>query len=91
MNELHELLARVAALPGGFTAVVTLHGVPAETALEWLQLGLLDSIEPGAGGNPPTGKFDRVLNAELRRKAEAVVFTDGPRRQAVGDEYQLIA
>lgn len=80
MNELHELLARIAATPGRFTAVLTLHDVETETALQWLQDGLLDKIEPGAGGNPPTGVLERELNDSPRRKVQAVVFTDGPRK-----------
>jgi hypothetical protein len=72
---LNELIIRAAAL--GLTVQISVHDVPTATALEWLQLGLLDGIEPGAGSNPPTGTMEAGEYPTGRTSAH--VFTDGPR------------
>jgi hypothetical protein len=73
---LHELLTRAEAL-GAHTVQLNIHDVPTATALEWLQLGLLDAIEPGAGSNPPTGTME--AGDHTTGRTTAIVFTDGPR------------
>lgn len=74
-DTLHELLTRAQHLGGG-TVQLSIHNVPVATALEWLQLGLLDGIEQGAGSNPPTGVMEAGDHEQGR--TSAVVFTDGP-------------
>ena len=59
-DSLHELLARAEAL--GLHVSLNVHSVPSEELLEWVQIGLLDGIEQGAGTaahrNPPTGTLE---------------------------------
>lgn len=71
-DSLHELLARAQQLH--LTATLTVHGVPTEELLGWLQAGLLDAIEPGASGNPPTGRM--ASGDWLTGKAEAACFME---------------
>lgn len=72
---LQELIIRAAALQ--LTVQISVHDCPTATALEWLQLGLLDGIEPGAGSNPPTGTMES--GDYTNGRTSALVFTDGPR------------
>lgn len=72
-DTLHELLARAQQLH--LSVSISIHGVPTEDALDWLQHDLLDGIERGAQGNPPTG---RMLAGDRHGAGltEAVVFTE---------------
>jgi hypothetical protein len=76
---LHELLTRAEGLDG-VTVQLSIHNVPVPVALDWLQSGLLQLISPGAGANPPTGEMDSGSWPGTR--ASAVVYTDGPRKEA---------
>lgn len=71
-SSLHELLSRAEEL--GLSVQLSVHSVPLEAHIEWLQLGLLDAIEKGAAGNPATGKMES--GAYPGGKASAVVFTE---------------
>jgi hypothetical protein len=73
-DALHELLARSEAL--GLHVSVNVHGVPSEELLGWLQLGLLDAIEQGAGSNPPTGVMESGSHRAATGKAEANAFME---------------
>ena len=83
MDELlTELLAQ--AREHGLTVHVSIHGVPTAVALGWLQDGLLDRIEQGAGTNPPTGRLERSTpeGDDKPRRITVCAFTDGPHRHA---------
>lgn len=89
-DTLHELLAHAQRL--GLTVTMNVHGVPTEELLDWLQLGLLDGIEKGAGGNTPTGRMES--GEWPRGKAEACCFMEDEnerRRRIEREEDEKIA
>lgn len=75
-DSLHELLAR--AQQHKLSVTVNIHGVPSEELFDWLQVGLLDRIEQGAGSgehrNPPTGALESGSWGE--GKAEVSAFME---------------
>lgn len=77
MDKLFEILAL--AREHGLHVEISLHNVPVPLALDMVQDGLLDAIERGAGGNPPTGRYEGKGKDDQR--VSAIVFTDGPRRE----------
>lgn len=70
-EQLFELLAH--ARDNGYNVTLHVHDVPLAHAAQWLVEGALDALEPGAGGNPITGRVGNRALTEPR--VEAAVFT----------------
>lgn len=92
-DSLHELITRAEAL--GLHVTINVHSVPSEELMEWLQLGLLDGIEQGAGNgkhrNPPTGVLES--GSHFAGKAEANCFMEDEaerKRRIARQEQELL-
>lgn len=93
-DTLHELITRAEAL--NLHVTVNVHNVPSEDLMEWLQLGLLDGIEQGAGNgkhrNPPTGVMESGRHFQGLVDVSAFMEDDRERaRRIKRQEDELLA